>query len=67
MKNREVTAMIKQDLIVREDYLDSIKPFIDVNMVKIIVGVRRSGKSYLLDMIGDELLSRGVKRDDIIY
>ena len=59
--------MIKQDLIVREDYLDSIKPFIDVNMVKIIVGVRRSGKSYLLDMIGDELLSRGVKRDHIIY
>ncbi len=59
--------MIKQDLISREDYLDSIRPFIDVNMVKIIVGVRRSGKSYLLDMIGDELLSRGVKRDHIIY
>lgn len=59
--------MIKQDLILREDYLNSIKPFIDVNMVKIIVGVRRSGKSYLLDMIGDELLSRGVKRDHIIY
>ena len=59
--------MIKQDLISREDYLNSIRPFIDVNMVKIIVGVRRSGKSYLLDMIGDELLSRGVKRDHIIY
>ncbi len=59
--------MIKQDLILREDYLNSIKPFIDMNMVKIIVGVRRSGKSYLLDMIGDELLSIGVKRDHIIY
>ena len=59
--------MIKQDLILRKDYLNSIRPFIDVNMVKIIVGVRRSGKSYLLDMIGDELLSRGVKRDHIIY
>ncbi len=63
----EVKALIKQDLILRKDYLDSIRPFIDVNVVKIIVGVRRSGKSYLLDMIGDELLSRGVKRDHIIY
>ena len=59
--------MIKQDLILRKDYLNSIRPFIDVNMVKIIIGVRRSRKSYLLDMIGDELLFRGVKRDHIIY
>ncbi len=59
--------MIKQDLIKREEYLRYIRPFIDVNMVKIIVGVRRSGKSYLLDMIGDELLSKGVNKDHIIY
>lgn len=59
--------MIKDDLIVRPDYLNAIRPFIDFNMIKIIVGVRRSGKSYLLDMVADELLSRGVKRDHIIY
>ena len=59
--------MIKNDLIVREDYLNYIRPFIDVNVVKIIVGVRRSGKSYILDMIADELLNKGIKRDHIIY
>lgn len=59
--------MLKNDLIVRKDYLNLIKPFIDFKMIKIIAGVRRCGKSYLLDMIGDELLSRGVNRDHIIY
>lgn len=59
--------MLKGDLIVRKDYLNTIKPFIDFKMIKIFAGVRRSGKSYLLDMVGDELLSRGVNLDHIIY
>ncbi len=59
--------MLKNDLIVRQDYLEYIRPFINVNMVKIIVGVRRSGKSYILDMVGDELLKNGVDRNHIIY
>lgn len=59
--------MLKNDLIVRQDYLEYIRPFINVNMVKIIVGVRRSGKSYILDMIGDELLKNGIARNHIIY
>ena len=59
--------MLKKDLIVRNDYLEYIKPFININMVKIIVGVRRSGKSYILDMIGDELLKDGIDQSHIIY
>ena len=59
--------MFKNDLIVRKDYLDLLKPFIDFKMIKIFAGVRRSGKSYLLDMVGDELLSRGVNLDHIVY
>lgn len=59
--------MLKGDLIVRKDYLNTIKPFIDFKMIKIFAGVRRSGKSYLLDMVGDELLSHGVNLDHIIY
>lgn len=59
--------MHKKDLIVREEYLDYIIPFININMVKIIVGVRRSGKSYILDMIGDELFKKGIKQNHIIY
>ncbi len=59
--------MLKKDLIVREEYLEYIRPFMNLNMVKIIVGVRRSGKSYILDMIGDELIKNGIKQDHIIY
>lgn len=59
--------MLKKDLIVREEYLEYIRSFININMVKIIVGVRRSGKSYILDMIGDELIKNGIKQDHIIY
>ena len=59
--------MLKKDLIVREEYLECIRPFMNINMVKVIVGVRRSGKSYILDMIGDELIKNGIKQDHIIY
>lgn len=59
--------MLKKDLIVREEYLEYIRPFMNLNMVKIIVGVRRSGKSYILDMIGDKLIKNGIKQDHIIY
>lgn len=59
--------MLKKDLIVREEYLEYIRPFMNLNMVKIIVGVRRSGKSYILDMLGDELIKNGIKQDHIIY
>lgn len=59
--------MFKTDLIVREEYLEYIRPFMNINMIKIIVGVRRSGKSYILDMIADELIKNGIKQDHIIY
>lgn len=60
-------AMLKKDVIVRKAYLNAIRPFIDVNIIKIIAGVRRSGKSYVLDMLGDELIAKGVSRDHVVY
>jgi len=59
--------MFKDDLIVRKDYLDYIRPFININLVKVIVGVRRSGKSYILDMVADELLNNKINKNHIIY
>ncbi|MBS4058983.1 MAG: ATP-binding protein [Bacteroidetes bacterium] len=58
--------MIKQ-YIKREHYLDRIKPFIQKNIIKVLVGQRRVGKSYLLFQIMDELLSSGIKNEGIIY
>ena len=48
-------------------YLKRIEPMINTVFIKIITGVRRSGKSYLLLMIKDKLLSMGVDEDQIIY
>ena len=48
-------------MIVRPDYLLSINPFIDKPLIKILAGVRRSGKSTILEMVQNELLSRGIK------
>ena len=51
----------------REVYLEQIRPYYDSDIIKVIVGVRRAGKSILLDTIKDELIDRGISRDRIIY
>ena len=38
-------------MIIREHYLNQIRPFIDKEVIKIITGIRRSGKSTLLEQI----------------
>ncbi|MDA0771372.1 MAG: ATP-binding protein [Cyanobacteria bacterium] len=44
-------------MILRQEYLEKIKAFIDGPMIKVITGIRRSGKSYLLKQIIDEIKS----------
>lgn len=51
----------------RETYLEQIRPYYDSDIIKVITGVRRSGKSILLDTIKDELIENGVHGDHIIY
>ncbi|MBR6578191.1 MAG: ATP-binding protein [Clostridia bacterium] len=54
-------------MIKREMYLSQIRPFIDqTELIKVIVGVRRSGKSIMLELIKDELVSKGISRDNMI-
>lgn len=50
----------------REKYLTRIRPFYDSDIVKVICGIRRSGKSSILKSIIDELKTRGLS-DRIIY
>ena len=47
-------------MIIRPYYLEKINPFIDIKLVKILTGIRRCGKSTILEMLKQELLSRGV-------
>lgn len=51
----------------RETYLEQIRPYYDSDIIKVITGVRRCGKSILLDTIRDELVENGVSGDHIIY
>ena len=53
--------MVKRDL-----YLDRISSLIDKDIIKIIVGVRRCGKSYMFNLIIEELLERGISKDNIL-
>ena len=52
--------------LIREDYLKLIRPYYDVDLIKVITGVRRSGKSVLMDTIKDEIIANGVKGSHII-
>lgn len=54
-------------MIKREDYLSQIRPFINqTELIKVIVGVRRSGKSIMLELIKEELFSMGITEDSMI-
>jgi len=54
-------------MVIRELYLERIRPFYDSEMVKVITGIRRCGKSTIMRQIVDELLVRGVAENHIIY
>ena len=51
----------------REKYLSKIRPFFDSDIIKVITGIRRCGKSFILKGIINELRSNGVNETDIIY
>lgn len=54
-------------MIKREMYLKKIRDSYDSELIKVIIGVRRSGKSVLMRQIIEELEQRGIKDDHIIY
>lgn len=53
-------------MIIRENYLNQIIPLIDKNLVKVLTGVRRAGKTVLLSQIRDYLLKNGREKAQII-
>ncbi|HVB02814.1 MAG TPA: AAA family ATPase [Chitinophagaceae bacterium] len=46
---------MKENLIFRKQYLDKIRPFIGNDLIKIITGQRRIGKSYMLKQLIEEI------------
>ena len=55
------------ELINRPTYLDQLIQHRDVDLVKIVTGIRRCGKSSLLDLFHKYLLENGVKESNIIH
>ena len=54
-------------MLKREMYLSRIRGFYDSDLVKILVGIRRCGKSVILKQIMNELKEKGVNEEHIIY
>lgn len=53
-------------MIIRPQYMELLKVYRDVPLVKILAGIRRCGKSTILEMLQDVLLKSGVSADQII-
>ena len=53
-------------MIKREAYMRQIRPFINTDLIKVLTGFRRSGKSVMLELIQEELLKTGVKEEQCI-
>ena len=52
---RELSFMIKREL-----YMSRIRPFIGTDLIKVMTGIRRCGKSVMLELIKQELMESGV-------
>ena len=53
--------------LIRDNYLRQIRPYYEADLIKVITGVRRAGKSVILESIRDELSGTGVREDHIVY
>ena len=54
-------------MLKREMYLSRIRGFYDSDLIKILVGIRRCGKSVILNQIIDEIKEKGTDDEHIIY
>jgi predicted AAA+ superfamily ATPase len=53
-------------MIKRESYLSRLRPFINRDIIKVLTGIRRSGKSVMLELIQEELCSQGISKEQIL-
>ena len=54
-------------MLKREIYLSRIRGFYDSNLIKILIGIRRCGKSIILEQIMDEIRQKNIDDSHIIY
>lgn len=54
-------------MLKRDEYIEKIVPFIDKDVIKVLTGIRRSGKSVMLKLLMEELKNRGINENQFIY
>ena len=54
-------------MLKRNEYIEKIVPFIDKDVIKVLTGIRRSGKSVMLKLLMEELKNRGINQNQFIY
>ena len=54
-------------MLKRDEYMKKIVPFIDKDVIKVLAGIRRSGKSVMLKLLMEELKNRGINENQFIY
>lgn len=54
-------------MIVRETYLKKLRQLKDQNIINVITGIRRSGKSTLMEAFKNELITKGIPEENIIF
>jgi predicted AAA+ superfamily ATPase len=58
---------MEEKLVTRSTWLNKLRSFKDTNVVKVITGIRRSGKSSLIELFMEELKQNGIKSKNILY
>ena len=54
-------------MLKRDEYIKKIVPFIDKDVIKVLTGIRRSGKSVMLKLLIEELKNIGINENQFIY
>jgi predicted AAA+ superfamily ATPase len=65
--NKNQSIQIDSQRIPREEYLERLRNLKHKKLIKIVTGIRRCGKSTVLEMFRDELLDNGVEENQIIF